>query len=117
MQFGKILKKLRQEEDLTQEELVKKIGTARSNIANYENDMNMPSVDILEKLSEVFNCSIDYLLGKTDKKNNTDKDVEAEIMWALSGGYEALNDTNREIAKSVIKTLLEEQEKNKKGGK
>ena len=67
MSFGNILKKIRQENNLTQEELAKKIDTSRSNIANYENDKNMPSIDILDKLSKIFNCSIDYLLGKTNK--------------------------------------------------
>lgn len=65
MSFGNILKRIRQENNLTQEELAKKINTSRSNIANYENDKNMPSIDILEKLSKIFGCSIDYLLGKT----------------------------------------------------
>lgn len=65
MSFGNILKKIRQDNDLTQEELAKKINTSRSNIANYENDKNMPSIDILDKLSKIFDCSIDYLLGKT----------------------------------------------------
>ena len=74
MSFGSILKKIRQDSDLTQEELAKRINTSRSNIANYENDKNMPSIDILEKLSEIFNCSIDYLLGKSDIKNPDLKD-------------------------------------------
>ena len=74
MSFGSNLKKIRQDSDLTQEELAKRINTSRSNIANYENDKNMPSIDILEKLSEIFNCSIDYLLGKSDIKNPDLKD-------------------------------------------
>lgn len=74
MSFGTNLKKIRQDNDLTQEELAKKIDTSRSNIANYENDKNMPSIDILEKLSEIFNCSIDYLLGKSDIKTPDLKD-------------------------------------------
>lgn len=64
MSFGINLKKIRQDNGLTQEELAKKINTSRSNIANYENDKNMPSVDILEKISKVLNCSTDFLLGK-----------------------------------------------------
>lgn len=74
MSFGTNLKKIRQDNDLTQEELAKKINTSRSNIANYENDKNMPSIDILEKLSEILNCSIDYLLGKSDIKKPNLKD-------------------------------------------
>lgn len=71
MSFGNNLKKIRQENDMTQEELAKKINTSRSNIANYENDKNMPSIEILNKLSEILNCSTDYLLGKSDTRNTT----------------------------------------------
>lgn len=83
MSFGTNLKKIRQDNDLTQEDLAKKINTSRSNIANYENDKNMPSIDILEKLSKIFNCSIDYLLGKSDIRN---PDEIKNIQHANSGG-------------------------------
>ena len=69
MSFGTILKKIRQDNNLTQDELARKIETSRSNIANYENDKNMPSIDILEKLAKLFNVSIDFLLGKSDIRN------------------------------------------------
>lgn len=73
MSFGNNLKKIRQEHDLTQEELAKRINTSRSNIANYENDKNMPSIEILNKLSEILNCTTDYLLGKSDTTFDIDK--------------------------------------------
>lgn len=69
MTFGNILKNLRQDNNMTQDELAKKIDTSRSNIANYENGKNMPSVDILEKISKLFGVSTDYLLGKSDIRN------------------------------------------------
>ena len=113
MSFGNILKKLRQDNNLTQDELAKKIETSRSNIANYENDKNMPSVDILEKLASVLNCSIDYLLGKSDvcnaeEFNNDDLHIalSKEDKGVIS---DELKDKITEYAKFVI-----EQEKNKK---
>lgn len=69
MTFGNILKKIRQDNNMTQEELAKRIDTSRSNIANYENGKNMPSVDILEKIAKLFDVSTDYLLGKSDIRN------------------------------------------------
>lgn len=80
MSFGNNLKKIRQERSMTQEELAKKINTSRSNIANYENDKNMPSIDILNKLSEIFDCTIDYLLGKSDIRNANEFDFEKELL-------------------------------------
>ena len=85
MSFGNNLKKIRQENEITQEELAKKINTSRSNIANYENDKNMPSIEILNKLSEIFNCSIDYLLGKSNVRN---PDELKKVPFANAGGLD-----------------------------
>lgn len=78
MSFGSNLKKIRLDNDLTQEGLAKKLNTSRSNIANYENDKNMPSVEILEKISKTLNCSTDYLMGLTSYKNPKE-DLEKEL--------------------------------------
>lgn len=87
MSFGINLKKIRQDNGLTQEELAKKINTSRSNIANYENDKNMPSVDILEKISKVLNCSTDFLLGKiTENKIDKIKYYMCPVYGRISAG-------------------------------
>lgn len=91
MSFGSILKKIRQDNSLTQEELAKKIETSRSNIANYENDKNMPSIDVLDKLAKTFNCSIDYLLGKSDIRNPEDK-IKQEFEFAYHKEIEGLTE-------------------------
>ncbi len=115
MSFGNNLKKIRQEHDMTQEELAKKINTSRSNIANYENDKNMPSIEVLNKLSEILNCSTDYLLGKSDIRN-PEKIDENKLNIAFSSGFDGLNDTNKSIISATIAGLLakqKEEEKNK----
>lgn len=113
MSFGDILKKLRQDNNLTQEELAKKIDTSRSNIANYENNKNMPSVEILNKLSKLFNCSTDYLLGKSDVRNPEKVNInDADV--AFASGVKALNETNKMIIKNTLEALLAKQEQDNK---
>ena len=85
MSFGNNLKKIRQNNKMTQEELAKKVNTSRSNIANYENDKNMPSIEILNKLSEILNCSTDYLLGNSGIRN---PEEIKNIPHANSGGLD-----------------------------
>lgn len=87
MSFGNNLKKIRQKHEMTQEELAKKINTSRSNIANYENDKNMPSIETLNNLSEVLNCSTDYLLGKSDLRNNTSNIDESDKKFYMCPVY------------------------------
>ena len=113
MNFGDILKKLRKDKNLTQDELAQKINSSRSNIANYENGKNMPSVEILQKLSELFDVSTDYLLGKSDQRNPEKVNIE-EVDVAFSSGYKGLNDTNKMIIQNTLEALLAKQEKEKK---
>ena len=93
MSFGSNLKKIRQNKKLTQEELAKKINTSRSNIANYENDKNMPSVEMLEKLSNTLDCSIDYLMGLTTHINPKEDLEKALYKFDLTEKeyYDAIN--------------------------
>ena len=70
------IKYLRQELNMTQQELADKLDGAKSTIAMYENGNRKPSMEILIKLSEIFNCSIDYLLCKSDIRNPEEIDTE-----------------------------------------
>lgn len=92
------IKILREEFRFTQQELADKIDGAKSTVAMYENETRKPSMEILIKLSEIFNCSIDYLLGKTDIRNHGKQidDVLNEAMIGMSKeDYEGLTDTQK----------------------
>ncbi len=67
------VKELRKEKNLTQEELSKLLGlNSKSNIANYENGTNAPSDDIKLRMCKIFNCTMDYLMGKSYYRNYED---------------------------------------------
>lgn len=116
MGFDKILKKLRQDNNLTQDELAKKIDSSRSNIANYENGKNKPSVEILEKLAELFNVSTDYLLGKSDIRN-PEKAKEDPLGLAKIGfsmdKYTPPTDAQKEQIKGLLEVILKDNKKDK----
>ncbi len=65
MTFGAKLKALRQEHELTQYQLAKKLDTSKSNISKYESDSIEPSMRTLVLIAKYFNVSIDYLLGNS----------------------------------------------------
>ena len=68
------IKLLRNEFNMTQQDLATKLNLVKGSIAMYENETRKPSMEVLIKLSEIFNCSIDYLLGKSNNKNTDLKD-------------------------------------------
>lgn len=66
--FGNRLKNLRTKHKLTQLQLSHELGVTKSVISAYENDLRMPSYDVLVLIAKKFRVSTDYLLGLETKK-------------------------------------------------
>jgi len=77
--IGKTIKKLRTEKNITQSELANFLGLTPKMISFYELGERFPPYDIILKISDYFNVSTDYLLGKTAENNNLDKTCEDNI--------------------------------------
>lgn len=66
-QFDKILKLLRNEKNMSQQELADALGISKSSINMYERGERQPNFEVLEAIADFFNVDIDYLLGRTNK--------------------------------------------------
>ncbi len=69
--FSENIKKLRQQQHMTQKELAERIGISKAMISAYETEMRYPSYDVLIKLATIFNVTTDFLLG-LEKQNTVD---------------------------------------------
>lgn len=67
--FCERLKKLRKAKKLTQKKLGEKLGLSDSIITMYELGKRDPSSEILLRIADLFNVSVDYLTGRTNDKN------------------------------------------------
>ena len=72
------IKEIREDKGLTQTQIAKKIGITQRNYSYYETGMTMLTEDILIKLADFYNTSIDYLLYRTDKRNAYPKSIIQE---------------------------------------
>ena len=81
------IKQLREEMGYTQQELADKLKKAKSTIAMYENETRKPSLRVLKQLSNIFDCSVDYILGISEKR---EKNKEPELILSKNHIYEAL---------------------------
>lgn len=72
MNFGEILKMLRESRNLTQKQMSEILGVSKSNISKYEAGTVEPNIDTLKNYASYFNVSADYLLGirKSDSETN-----------------------------------------------
>ena len=77
MNFGQQIKDLRKKEGLTQEQFALKLNVTRQAVSNWENDKNLPDLELLILMSSVFSISLDQLiLGGTAMNNMTEKLVK-----------------------------------------
>lgn len=110
-------KKERLKLKLTQEQLAKKLKISRSNVANWENDQNNPSVDMLFKCSKLFGCSIAYLAGYSNSRNddsNNPKFIQVEdnsnyneLNHLFNKSKDSLTDSEKEVVKAIMKNAIE----------
>lgn len=63
MNTGNILKSLRKNNGKTQLELSKLLNVQKSTVSMYERNKRTPSPDVLKKYAQIFDVSLDYLLG------------------------------------------------------
>lgn len=104
------IKQLREENNITQIQLAKKLNKTQQTISLYENGTNEPDLGGYIILSKLFNCSIEYVAGKSDIRN-PEKVDENKLNVAFSSGFDGLNDTNKNIINNIISTLKDQQDK------
>ena len=63
------IKEERNKKGLSQSELGETLGIKNTQICNYEKGIRIPPADILLKMADLFGCTTDYLLGRTDNNN------------------------------------------------
>lgn len=101
------IKELRKEYGYTQENLAQVLGlNAKSSIANYESGANYPSDDIKLKMCEVFDCSMDYLMGKSEFKT---KKEEVKHYSGISMGMEVATHIEKNIEAFSLAGINAEQ--------
>lgn len=89
------LKLLRSKYGLSQKQVADKLGVSPSIVSGYETGERTPSTEILLSISYLYNCSIDYLLGKQTTEPqiilNTDGLTENQIK-AINTLIESIKD-------------------------
>ena len=76
--FGQRLSRLRKVSGLTQEVLAEKVNVTSQAVSKWENDISLPDIAILISLADIFNTSVDELLGReqTAKVEVVNEDFE-----------------------------------------
>ena len=111
------IKQLRNEKNINQDVLAKLLGLEIAGISKLETGRVPLKDEYIVKLSEYFNVSTDYLLGKTDIRNPGKQldDVLNEAMIGMSKEeYETLNETQKKQIRDFALFVKNQSEGDKK---
>ena len=98
------LRELRLNKGVSQEEVSKFLGIERASYTAYESGKSRP-VRYMDKLTNYFDVSVDYLLGVSDipqQKKQTLDDTEKSLLYS----YWKLNDKGKEAFSAYVNFLL-----------
>jgi transcriptional regulator with XRE-family HTH domain len=99
--LGERIQMLRKQHNLTQLQLADKIGISHTQMARYEIKGVQPPANVLEKLADIFDTSIDYLV-RGDKAQKVQSSLEdAELIKQ----FKQLDKLPDDEKKSILKVL------------
>ena len=97
--FQDRLKQLRKERKVTQVQLATHLGYFHSAVVKWESGQCEPSYDVLIKIADYFNVTLDYLLGRTEPLPLT------ELQRELADKVPFLSDEKTQLVLSLINQL------------
>lgn len=105
------LKKIREKRNINQLKIAMDIGITQESISKYETGNAFPSKEILIKLADYLNCSIDYLLNRTDNPNINKEKIskEDEKIENLIFRFKNLSDENKNKLEGCLLALEQEE--------
>ena len=105
------LKLLRTERNMSQADVALLLNISRQAYNHYESGKREPDTDMLIKLANIFDVSMDYLLGRSDDHNyadtsiNSDWPPEAKVLFRDA---HKLTPEQRDIVMKLIKEFIGE---------
>ena len=110
--FGERFQRLRKERGLTQDAISEMVNVSSQAVSKWENDINMPDVSILLRLSEILGTTTDYLLGKEENTvtmvtRPEEKKDDSKMMLKVKVSTLKGDKVNVQLPLVLIKTMME----------
>ena len=106
MDFPDILKMLREKRGYSQQGLAEVLHVSKNSVSHYELRVSMPSIDVLIGIADIFDVSLDYLLGRSSA-NLSKRLLEKPIDKNITAGkvLESILKLDKDRRKDLLKIL------------
>lgn len=85
---GSMLKDLRKEKGMTQEQLGEKFGVSRRTVTRWETGSNMPDLDVLIELSDFYEVDLREILSGERKSEKMNEEMKETVLQVAEYGNE-----------------------------
>lgn len=104
----KNLKELRQQRNLSQQDLATHLHVSQQSIYKYEHGLSTPDLEVLSAMADLFNCSIDYLVGYSLVPHKIEPVTETSLNeneLHVIKRYRTLSPSNKKLVTNLIEEL------------
>lgn len=102
MEIGAIIKKLREEHGMSQEDLAKCLGVTYQAVSTWETGKRLPRMGAIEKMSSLFGVAKSYIIGEEDDSAYFEFRVTDEEQKLITAYRKASPETRRNIQKILL---------------
>ena len=106
MEFPEILRMLREKRGYSQKQLADVLHVSKNSVSHYELGGCMPSIEVIVNIADVFDVSIDYLLGRSNanlSKRLLEKPIDKNI--TVGNMLESMLRLDKEHRNDLLKLL------------
>lgn len=105
------LKEMRTKRNLTQQQVADYIGCSSVVYSRYESGTRQPSIEVLLRLADLYDITVDCLLGRPDTRDESLTDYEVQLLAAARNADERAREDALQMLISHAVSVTEKTEK------
>ena len=105
MTLGERIKRLRRERGWSQAQLGNKLAVHQKQVSGYERDVHVPSTDLLVRVAEAFDVSLDYLVSGSRGDSERIDVADRELIRHMEA-IDKLPAKDKEAVKAVLESFI-----------
>lgn len=99
------LHNLLEEYNMSQAELSKRAAVTEATISNFLNCKQLPKLEVVSKIADVLNVSVDYLLGKTNIRKTINETIEIAANMRDKADLSEMSENDKQFILDMIERL------------
>ena len=106
MTLGERIKRLRQERNWSQAQLAQRLSVHQKQVSGYERNVHVPSVEVLIRLAELLDVSLDYLAFENREDSRSASQIADCDLLSKMEEVDKLPEADKATIKAVLDSFI-----------